>query len=235
VNTASVKTVCSALVLYDLAPARAWLATALRAAFGEIEIHSADSVAAALALLARLPPEQPDIALIDLGLPDGSGLRVMEALTARGEHTARIVSTIFDDDAHIFPALRAGAQGYVLKVLPAAALASTLKGILEGQPALSPSIARRLLRQFSAPDSNPKSAQHPATASEHSADRLTPRETEVLQMIAKGYTVQQTASTLGLSPHTASGYVKDIYRKLSIDSRSEAAHEAVRRGLVAQP
>ena len=101
-----------------------------------------------------------------------------------------------------------------------------LRGILSGQPPLSPSIARRLLRQF-----QPAASAMPAPLTEP----LTARETEVLQLIAKGYTVQQTAAALGLSPHTASGYVKDIYRKLSINSRAEATLEAARLGLVARP
>lgn len=212
----------TALLVDDLAPARAWLRSALLDAFPEIRIAEAGSLAESRTALAALGAA-PDLALIDLGLPDGSGLRIIEGLQREQSPTLCVVSTVFDDDAHVFPALRAGAQGYVLKDLPAAALARMLRGILDGQPPLSPSIARRLLRQF-----------QPATATPQpvTAEALTARETEVLQLIAKGYTVQQTAAALGLSPHTASGYVKDIYRKLSVNSRAEATLEAARRGLV---
>ncbi len=211
----------SALVVDDLPSARRWLRAALLDAFPEVSIAEAGSLAEARAALVALG-QAPDLALIDLGLPDGSGLRLIEALQRDGAGTLCIVSTVFDDDAHVFPALRAGAEGYVLKDLPAGELARMLRGILDGQPPLSPSIARRLLRQF-----QPAS---PAPALQ--AEPLTARETEVLQLIAKGYTVQQTAAALGLSPHTASGYVKDIYRKLSINSRAEATLEAARLGLV---
>lgn len=211
-----------ALLVDDLAPARAWLRSALLDAFPEVVTHEAGSVAEATAVLAALD-HAPDLALIDLGLPDGSGLRIIESLQRAQAPTLCVVSTVFDDDAHVFPALRAGAQGYVLKDLPTRALTGMLLGILDGQPPLSPSIARRLLRQFQ--PSAPTPAERPSEA-------LTPRETEVLQLIAKGYTVQQTAAALGLSPHTSSGYVKDIYRKLSVNSRAEATLEAARRGLV---
>lgn len=212
----------TALLVDDLAPARAWLRSALLDAFPEIRITEAGSLAEARTALAVLGAA-PDLALVDLGLPDGSGLRIIEGLQREQAPTLCVVSTVFDDDAHVFPALRAGAQGYVLKDLPAAALARMLRGILDGQPPLSPSIARRLLRQFQPATATPQ----PATA-----EALTARETEVLQLIAKGYTVQQTAAALGLSPHTASGYVKEIYRKLSVNSRAEATLEAARRGLV---
>ncbi len=215
----------TALIVDDLAPARAWLRAALLEAFPEASIAEAGSLAEARTALAAFG-QPPDLALIDLGLPDGSGLRLIEALQREGAGTLCVVSTVFDDDAHVFPALRAGAEGYVLKDLPAGELARMLRGILSGQPPLSPSIARRLLRQF-----QPAASAMPAPLTEP----LTARETEVLQLIAKGYTVQQTAAALGLSPHTASGYVKDIYRKLSINSRAEATLEAARLGLVARP
>lgn len=214
----------TALLVDDLAPARAWLRCALLHAFPEVRIIEAGSLAEARSALDS-SGEPPEIALIDLGLPDGSGLRIIEALQRAGAPTLCVVSTVFDDDAHVFPALRAGAQGYVLKDLPAVELAGMLRGILNGQPPLSPSIARRLLRQFQQPI-----AAAPALA----AEALSRRETEVLQLIAKGYTVQQTAAALGLSAHTASGYVKDIYRKLSISSRAEATLEAAKRGLVSR-
>lgn len=208
----------SAWIVEDLPQARAWVADALTAAFPGIEIHTADC----LALAMRRLDVAPDIALIDLGLPDGSGIQLIEALQQRHPDTLCIVSTVFDDDAHLFPALRAGAQGYVLKDQSAETLVDILRGILNGQPPLSPSIARRLLKHF----------QPPAPVVDPTHALLTPRETDVLRLIAKGFTVAQVAQTLALSHHTTAGYVKDIYRKLSISSRAEATLEATRRGLV---
>lgn len=210
-----------ALVVDDLVPSREWLAQAVRAAFPGIEIDLAATLREAMAQLHPPPP----LALIDLGLPDGSGVQLIEALQQRGAQTLCIVATVFDDDAHLFPALRAGAQGYVLKDQARETLADMLRGIADGQPPLSPSVARRLLRHFQPLPAAP-ATPHP------NEQQLTPRETEVLRLTAKGLTLVEVAEALSLSRHTVSGYLKDIYRKLSVTSRAEAALEAARRGLV---
>ncbi len=208
-----------ALVLDDLAASRDWLAQSLRLAFPAIEVDFAANLREAEHLIEPPPP----LALIDLGLPDGSGVQLIEKLQKLGADTLCIVATVFDDDAHLFPALRAGAQGYLLKDQPPAAIADMLRGIADGQPPLSPSIARRLLRHF-----QPLSVAVPPPDAPH----LTPRETEVLRLTAKGLTLGEVADALGLSRHTVSGYLKDIYRKLSVSSRAEATLEAARLGLV---
>jgi len=205
----------NALLVDDLAHCRAWLRDALQRAFPGIAVAEADTLARAKTLL----DPAPGLALIDLGLADGNGAQLIETLARQG--TLCIVATVFDDDAHLFQALRCGAQGYVLKDQTPDGLADMLRGIAIGQPPLSPSIARRLLRHFGPP---------PAVADDAG---LTPRETEVLRLIAKGYTVQEVADTFQLSRHTVAGYLKDIYRKLSVNSRAEATMEAARRGIVA--
>ncbi|MEO7063797.1 MAG: response regulator transcription factor [Dokdonella sp.] len=204
----------SALVVDDLASSRDWLSRALLIAFPGICIATAATLAEAEALIVPAPP----LALIDLGLPDGSGVSLIERL--QGSDTLCIVATMFDDDAHLFPALHAGAQGYVLKDQSPDELAAMLAGIAHGQPPLSPSVARRLLRHF-----QPQASMADATA-------LTARENDVLRLIAKGLTIAEVAELLALSRHTVSGYLKDIYRKLSISTRAEATLEAARRGLV---
>lgn len=204
-----------ALVVDDLAASREWLARALALAFPGVIVEHAEDLAGAF---ARVDP-LPSLALVDLGLPDGSGTRLIEYLSARG--VLCVVATVFDDDAHLFPALRMGAQGYVLKDQPPEALAELLRGITAGHPPLSPSIARRLLQHF-----------RPPAASVDDAPRLTPRESDVLRLVAKGYTLAQVAESLAISRNTASGYLKDVYRKLSVSSRAEAALEATRLGLV---
>lgn len=209
----------TALVLDDLAASRRWLCAALRQAYPQIAIVEAGSLAEAGAMIGA-----PDLALIDLGLPDGSGVRMIEKLSAG--RTLCVVATVFDDDAHLFPALRAGAQGYVLKDQSQQDLAAMLLGIADGQPPLSPSIARRLLRHFG-PVGPP-----PAADESGDLDRLTRREKGVLQLIGKGLTVAEAAAALELSRNTCAGYVKDIYRKLRVSSRAEAALAATRLGLV---
>ena len=201
----------SALVVDDLGPSRDWLAQALRLAFPGIVIATAGSLQQAFALSDPAPP----LALIDLGLPDGSGVQLIERLAPLG--TLCIVATVFDDDAHLFPALRAGAQGYLLKDQSHDAIAAMLSGIAQGQPPLSPSIARRLLRHFQPVQETPP---------------LRPREIDVLRLTAKGLTLAEVADALQLSRHTVAGYLKDIYRKLSVNTRAEATLEAARLGLV---
>lgn len=208
------ETTRSALVVDDLAASRDWLSSALALAFPGIAIKLAGSLGEARAYLDCMP----ELALIDLGLPDGSGVRLIEHLAPRG--CCCIVASVFDDDAHLFSALHAGAQGYVLKDQSQDQLADMLRGIDAGTPALSPSIARRLLRHF-----QPSSTTTPTAT-------LTARETDVLRLVAKGHTIADAARLLALSPHTVAGYLKDIYRKLSVNNRAEAVLEALRLGVI---
>ncbi|MEW5902743.1 MAG: response regulator transcription factor [Pseudomonadota bacterium] len=207
----------TALILDDVADSQAWLSQALNTAFPGLALHCTGSLAEARAWLAA--HAAPDIALIDLGLPDGSGVELIAELNRRAPQTLCVVASIFDDNEHLFPALRAGAQGYLLKDQPLPQIVELLKGIAAGSPPLSPAIARKLLGHF-----------QPAPQPE--LEQLTERETEVLRYIAKGMTLPETARLLGISAHTISGYVKNIYRKLNISSRAEAAMTARNLGLI---
>lgn len=207
-----------AFILEDVSESQIWLTQALVQSFPGIRVDTANTVQGALQLLAQLP--KPDIALIDLSLPDGSGVRVIEYLQQHSPRTVCVVASIFDDDLHIFPALRAGAQGYLLKEQPVEQIVRALKGMAAGEPPLSPAIARKLLGYFQAP--KPYSTH---------VD-MTERETDVLKLISKGMTQAETARILGISPHTVSGYVKELYRKLNVSSRAEAALLARDMGLV---
>ena len=207
----------TALILDDVADSQVWLSQALNTAFDGLELHCTGNLAEARGWLAAHPA--PDIALIDLGLPDGSGVDLIAELNRRAPQTLCIVASIFDDNEHLFPALRAGAQGYLLKDQPLPQIVELLKGIAAGSPPLSPAIARKLLGHF-----------QPAPQPE--LEQLTERETEVLRYIAKGMTLPETARILGISPHTISGYVKNIYRKLNISSRAEAAMTARNLGII---
>ncbi len=207
----------TALILDDVPESQIWLSQALTAAFPDIALHCSGSLVEARHWLAFHPA--PQLALIDLALPDGSGVELIAELNRVASETLCIVASIFDDNKHLFPALRAGAQGYLLKDQPQAQIIELLKGISEGRPPLSPSIARKMLGYFQ-PDRQP----------EH--QKLTERENEVLCCIAKGMTMPETARLLGISLHTVTGYVKGIYRKLNVSSRAEAALTAHQLGLV---
>jgi DNA-binding NarL/FixJ family response regulator len=204
-----------ALIVEDLPDTQEWLSRLVTSAFPGVSCLCAHSVDSALALLRREPY---DLALVDLGLPDGDGTRVIEALSGLDPAPVIVVATIFEDDRHLFPALQAGAQGYLLKDQPMAQLVANLRGILDDSPPLSPAIARRLLGFF----------KEPAPGSE----ALTSRETEALGFLAKGMKVAEMAAAMGITRHTASDYVKSVYRKLNISSRAQATLHAVRMGLI---
>lgn len=205
----------TALVVEDLPVTRDWLVASVEAAFPGVQIETAGDMAAARRAIATARPE---LGLIDLGLPDGDGMDLIKALAGTGSYL--VVTTVFADDAHLFPALQAGAHGYVLKDQSREQMVDLLQGIVRGQPPLSASIARRLLAHFG-PAPQPAGDVH-----------LSPREHETLRLIAKGFTVAQVAEALAISPNTTAGYVKEIYRKLNVSSRAEVAIEANRRGLL---
>lgn len=205
------------LLVEDVPEAAMWLAQAVQASFSGIAVATAANLADARAWLGAHPP--PDLALVDLGLPDGNGAELIAELNYRAPACICVVASIYDDDQHIFPALRAGAQGYLLKDQGQEAIAELLQGIIAGRPPLSPAVARKMLTHF-------------RVVPELSAPLLTERETEVLRLIAKGLTTAEVARLLGISANTVPSYVKEIYRKLNVSSRAEAALTARNMGLV---
>jgi DNA-binding NarL/FixJ family response regulator len=213
----------SILLLEDLPQIRAWLSSLVAQVFPDAQIAEAARVHDALGLVSAI---KFDLALVDLGLPDGSGVDVVAALREHQAETQSVVVTIHDDDEHLFPALQAGAFGYILKEQPRELIIEQLQRISQGEPPLSPSIARRVMAYFTA-----KSKPQPASATSIPHVSLTDRETEVLLRVAKGYTLPEIGQQLTLSRHTIADYVKQIYRKLNVSSRAEAALEAQRMGL----
>lgn len=224
-----------ALVVEDLDEPREWLVELLPTAMPTLKrVDAAATLAQARDLMAC---NSYGLALVDWGLPDGTAESLIRDLAVARPDAHVIVATIHDDDAHVFPALRAGATGYILKSQPRAVVVAQLQGIERGEPALSPSVALRVLRHFHAP----LAVNTPSTATLNVAIvptdatallHLSQREVDVLRLIGKGYSAPEAARLLGLTAHTTSSYVRDIYRKLGISSRAEAAMEAARRGLV---
>jgi DNA-binding NarL/FixJ family response regulator len=208
------------LVVEDQPALTRWLGETLEEAFPGIAVRATTTLAAARAAAAEMTPE---IALIDLGLPDGDGIDLIREIATRHPGCHCIVATIYADDQHLFPALRAGAGGYLLKDQPRERTIQSLRGIAAGEPPLSASIARRLLRIFG--------DDHSARAA-NNAVKLTPRERETLTLIAKGFKIADVAQSLGVTHNTAHEFVKNVYRKLRIGSRAEATVEATRLGLI---
>lgn len=210
-----------ALLLEDLPDVAHWLQSLLVERFPGIEVVHAASLVQARQILQN-SNFQPQLALLDLGLPDGDGTQLIRPLAQQHPQCRIVITTLFGDDAHVFPALRAGAHGYLLKDQPEERLAAALDGVLRGEPPLSPSIAQRLLREF----------QPPEDKNETHAECLTGREREVLVLVSKGCRLPELAEKLQISRHTVSDHLKNIYRKLNVNSRAEATMEAARMGLV---
>ena len=229
------------LILEDNPVARSFLCRVVRESFSDVdtitEAGDLDSVRRLLGHQAggvAKPDAQPyGLILVDLELPDGSGLDLLSEL--RQYPATRIVTTLYSDDEHLFPALQRGAEGYLLKEDRFEVLFEELQKIILGQPPLSPAIARRLLNYFRSGESQ----AHPvpvADAANGRADsdfeRLTPRESEVLTYLSKGFTIKEIASLMGIKWFTVNDHIKAIYRKLNVSSRAEAAVLASKQGLV---
>jgi DNA-binding NarL/FixJ family response regulator len=183
--------------------------------------------------------------LVDLELPDGNG---MELLTELSQYPAiKIVTTLYSDDDHLFPALQKGADGYLLKEDRFEVLVEELQKIVRGQPPLSPAIARRLLTHFRSGTGGDAQAMDsgftPLQGSFQTSrpvpiekpldhERLTPRESEVLTYLSKGFTIKEIASLMGIKWFTVNDHIKSIYKKLNVSSRAEAAVLASKQGLV---
>jgi DNA-binding NarL/FixJ family response regulator len=206
------------LLIEDQPRTRDWMLAVLASAFPDLRVETAGTLKAAHSWLDRHGAGFW-LAIVDIGLPDGSGIDIVRRLQREHPAVLPVVATIYDDDAHLFEAIAAGARGYVLKDEEADLLVNYLRRIERGEPPLSPSIAHRMLSHFRAP-----------TVVEDEAG-LSPRETEVLTLLARGLTVSEAAARLGLQPQTVASYVKVIYQKLCVTSRAEATREAVRRGL----
>ena len=194
------------LLLEDIPEIRAWLKALIKQVFPTALITECSRVQDAL---AQVNSQRFTLALLDLGLPDGSGVEVISALRERQPEVQSVIVTIHDDDEHLFPALQAGAFGYLLKD--------------QSRELLIEQLNRKVIAYFGAQKKPPAALLHEVS--------LTDRETEVLLRVAKGYTLPEIGVQLGLSRHTIADYVKQIYRKLNVSSRAEAALEAQRLGL----
>lgn len=221
------------LIIEDIPETGVWLCGLIRTVFPHAEIQLCQTRQATLQILAT--PRHWGLVLLDIHLPDGEGLSLIPALLDNSPDAHIVISTIFDDEQHILTALQLGAKGYLLKESSDAVFIQKLRGILTGDPPLSPSIARKILRHFNHPDpllEETKLCRNaPAPRLPHEA-HLSPRETDVLVLVAKGYSRKEVARLLDLSSNTVSSYVRDIYQKLGISSRAEAAMEACRMGLI---
>lgn len=210
------------LLLEDDPVTRDRLAGIVAAAPGLTLAAALPDVRSALAWLAAHEP--PQVLLADLQLPDGSGIDVIRRLRRDAPASEAMVISVFGDEGHVVAAIEAGATGYLLKDASADEIVQGIGRLIAGESPTSSAIARHLLRRFQPPTVAPACAPV--------ASPLTPREREVLQLIAKGLSYQHIAQALQMSPHTVTTHIKQIYRKLEVHSRGEAVFEAQQLGLL---
>ena len=171
--------------------------------------------------LTKVRLEQPDVMLVDIGLPGMSGIDGMKILRERYPELLIVALTVFDDDDNIFAALCAGASGYILKKTPPARLLENLKDLVSGGAPISPEVAARVIKLF-------KNYTPPAGAT----TRLTQQETEILKLLVEGHNYKTAAAELGISSNTVAFHLRNIYQKLQVHSKSAAVAKALRLGLV---
>src|SRR5213593_4083178 len=232
------------LIVEDNPVARSFLCRVVRESFSDTiviteagDLESARRHVATQSGQSALAPSDPyKLILVDLELP---------AELARYPAT-KIVTTLYSDDDHLFPALQCGADGYLLKEDRFEVLVEELQKIVRGQPPLSPAIARRLLTHFRhgsgaagesgfAPMPSGFQSSRPMPLGKGAPldhERLTPRESEVLTYLSKGFTIKEIASLMGIKWFTVNDHIKSIYKKLNVSSRAEAAVPASKQGLV---
>jgi DNA-binding NarL/FixJ family response regulator len=188
-------------------------------------IGEAGSVQEAILMARDL---RPDLVLMDFTLPDGTGLDATRAILTERPGTLIVFLTVHEEDDRLFAAIRSGAKGYLLKNVPVARLLSFLRGLEQGEAAITPKMTTRILDEFSRmePTRGPVSEDLSA---------LTERELDVLREISTGASNREIAQRLCISENTVKNHVSNILAKLNLQNRREAARFAQQRGLKANP
>jgi DNA-binding NarL/FixJ family response regulator len=186
----------------------------------------------------------PDVLLIDLGLPDGSGADLIRMAREKSDDVEIMVVTVFGDDDHVVTAIEAGATGYLLKESEPIHVVHQIRKLVTGASPINPSIARRILFKLTKKPStaapvNPatiipgiSTEDAAAAATAHQVPPVSPREHEILELIARGLSITEIGKKLEVSSHTVTTHVKNIYKKLSVHSRTEAVYEARQLGIL---
>ena len=193
-----------------------------------IEAHSALTLLADVGSVQEamgfMGSSKPDVLIVDIGLPDGSGIDLIRHCKSMPGETACLVVSIYGDEQHVLEALAAGATGYLLKEAPLIELGEAILSAVGGDAPISPRIAKALLQQFQ-PDEG-------ALVSEVDENQLTSREEEVLGFLAKGFTRAEIAKKMDISINTVGAHIKHTYQKLEVNSGSKAVYKARQYGLI---
>jgi DNA-binding NarL/FixJ family response regulator len=173
--------------------------------------------------LAAVAEHGPDVAVLDIQMPDVSGIQATRRIKAQYPHIAVLILTAYDDDPYVFALIQAGASGYVLKTADPDALVDAVRAVARGDSALDPAVARKVVQRLA--------SGHPTPASEgEMIESLTEREVEVLRLVGRGLTNQGIGAELGISDRTVQGHLANIYGKLGVSTRTEAVLRAVKLG-----
>lgn len=168
------------------------------------------------------------LALVDLGLPDGSGIDLIRQIHEQNPAVPIFVISAWSTQEAILAALRAGATGYVLKERDDLEVALALRSVLRGGAPIDPLLARRIISEFASDESDSSAGENEAEA-----EKLSPREHQILRLVAEGMGNRDIAEKLSISRYTVECHVKNIYRKLAVSSRTRAVNAARQRGLLA--
>jgi DNA-binding NarL/FixJ family response regulator len=177
--------------------------------------------------LATLAASRPEVILLDLGLPGIGGIEVTKAVKERWPGIEILIFTIFEEEDKVLGAIQAGASGYLLKGMEADKIVESIKEVKAGGSVIQPSLARSLLRHFRV-----EPAAGPQQPCEEPGPKLTAREVEILQIIAKGLSNAEAGKVLKVSRATIRTHLEHIYAKLSVSNRVEAITEGIRQGLI---
>ena len=182
-------------------------------------VHSVDSVEKATQAFGV--KDKPDIILEDIGLPGLSGIEAISIYKKLYPEVLIIILTIFDDDERVFDAIKAGADGYLLKRTPGTEIVNGMKLVIKGGASISPPIAKKMMRMLA----NPSKENKKSTV-------LTDRETIILKYLIDGLTINAIAEKLIISRHTVDTHTKNIYKKLHVHNRSSLVSTAIKKGLI---
>ncbi len=195
--------------------------TLVRVLNAETDLHcTRDFDSCEKLLVALAQDDAPHLILLDVGLPGMSGLDGIRLIKERAPKTLMVILTVFEDDDKVFKAICAGASGYLLKTSSVAEITQAVRDALAGGSPMTPRIARRVLEMFS------------ELAPKHSNYGLSDREKEILQLMTTGLIKKEIADRLTLSVHTVDTYLRRIYEKLEVNTRTGAVAKALKEGLV---
>ncbi len=208
------------LIIEDNQPTRERLQTLLQSAFKDSMVYSVESAERAIEFINNSCPE---IIILDIGLPGMQGDEVIPVFLEKCPATEIIVFTVSDEDEKVFACLKSGASGYILKDAKAFEIVEAVQELLKGGAPMSLPIARKLLKEF----------QLISTRREDEKSTfLSPREEEILNLLYEGATYKEISKALSISVHTVHTYIKRIYEKLHVKSRSQAVYKAIKKQII---